>query len=639
MKDKRKYVRMSTVFPVEIEIFTAGGEKSSSHLLQGFTRDVSSGGMCVEMKSFGKNTERLFFVEDSAVDLTINPTFSIKPVKARGRIAWLRKEDESARYLLGVAYTEIDLKDRYRILGFAHSLVWIPRISAAVAVGLICAMTLLFTQSQRLIHENKSLVRRLVQSAEKKAEVASNLEDLARRKAELYEALRTARLQIKASERLIASLSAENTQQIRMYESEIRANLAKQKDISSKLQDLQVGRRALQKRFESLTRAEAVDAHERLRQMTAWLSTHQNAFTGLLNSYEGDASLDSWAFTYDQALACQVFLLAGDLRRAEAVLRFYDERARKEDGVFFNAYNSIDGHPIENTVHTGPNIWIGIAALQYESAVKDGRYLPLARSLGDWVVVKQDDEGGIRGGPGLTWYSTEHNLDVYAFLGMLFDVTGDEKYRAAQEKVLDWLEKYAYSLGEKRMNRGKGDATISTDTFSWAIAAVGPAVLAARSLDPEAIMDFAEKNCRVAVTYMKPDGQSAKAEGFDFAKASHIGRGGIISTEWTAQMIVAYKMMADYFAGMGEESKETLYRDKAEFYLNELQKLMITSPSRTGQGRGCLPYASIDNVDTGHGWRTPKGRATGSVAGTAYGIFAWEGYNPFSLKNHPEADD
>ena len=122
-----------------------------------------------------------------------------------------------------------------------------------------------------------------------------------------------------------------------------------------------------------------------------------------------------------------------------------------------------------------------------------------------------------------------------------------------------------------------------------------------------------------------------KVKGFDFSKAENVGRGGVVSTEWTAQVIVAYQILGDYFKALGDPDKAALYADKSNFYLNELQKLIITSPSRTGQGRGCLPYASIDNVDTGHGWRTPRGMRTGSVAATAYGIFAWVGYNPFDL--------
>ena len=126
------------------------------------------------------------------------------------------------------------------------------------------------------------------------------------------------------------------------------------------------------------------------------------------------------------------------------------------------------------------------------------------------------------------------------------------------------------------------------------------------------------------------------ATGFDFAKAQNLGRGGIISCEWTAQGIVTYQVLSRYYDLLGNQEKAVFYREKADFYLNELQKLIITSPSRTGQGRGCLPYASLDNVETGHGWRTPRGRRTGSVSGTAYGIFSWVGYNPFDLDNNKE---
>jgi hypothetical protein len=150
-----------------------------------------------------------------------------------------------------------------------------------------------------------------------------------------------------------------------------------------------------------------------------------------------------------------------------------------------------------------------------------------------------------------------------------------------------------------------------------------------RQLDPEAILDFAEKNCLVSVDFRHSDGKVSRVQGFDFSKAQHLGRGGVLSTEWTAQMVVSYQVMVRYFRGINDTEKAARYLQKSNFYLSELQKMLITSPSRTGQGRGCLPYASADNVDTGHGWRTPKGSSTGSVAATAYGVFAWKGYNPF----------
>ena len=179
--------------------------------------------------------------------------------------------------------------------------------------------------------------------------------------------------------------------------------------------------------------------------------------------------------------------------------------------------------------------------------------------------------------------------------------------------------------------RGKGDSTIATDTFSWGIAAIGPATLKANGMDPDGIMEFAEKECRVSVKFVRPDNRSVDVNGFDFAKAQNIGRGGIISTEWTAQMVEAFKIMADYHSRQNDREKYEIYTQKAGYYLSQLGKMVISSPSPTGQGAGCLPYASIDNVDTGHGWRVAKGRRTGSVAATVYYIFAYKGYNPLSF--------
>ena len=60
--------------------------------------------------------------------------------------------------------------------------------------------------------------------------------------------------------------------------------------------------------------------------------------------------------------------------------------------------------------------------------------------------------------------------------------------------------------------------------------------------------------------------------------------------------------------------------------------MIISSLSAFGQGNWCLPYASQENIDTGHGWRTPKGDKTGSVAATAYTIFAISEFNPLMFK-------
>ncbi len=596
---------MNTVFPVEISRFRESGQDPAPPLLQGFTRDISAGGMCIEVKSAGLEVEDLIAAPGAYLSLAIDPPFSKHPILAVARVAWLRKQSQTlpARYLIGVAYTQIDEKAKRRLFKYAKRLVWVPRLTAVAGLVMIALLAGLFVNNQKLILENKTLVNRWVEGAAERSAVSSELYELEKRRSVLEAKLKKAESKIK------------------------------EQDIARELTALKGSTQELEATYRTLRETEKLTATAALRQMADWIRTHQNLRTGLVASFEGDTELEDWAFTYDQSLACQTYLLFGDLENARRILSFYASRAEREEGAYFNAYHAGDGGPLERMIHAGPNLWIGIAALQYESKVKDGQFLGIAASVADWVIRMQDEEGGLKGGPAFDWYSTEHNLDAHAFLRMMAEVTGDRRYKVASEKALEWIKKYAYSVKERRMNRGKGDATIATDTFSWAIAAVGPEKLAAIGLDPEAIIQFAEEHCEVSVNYKDPRGRITQARGFDFAKAQNIGRGGVISTEWTAQMIVTYRILSDHFRETGDAGRAELYSKKADLYLNELQKLIITSPSRTGQGRGCLPYASIDNVDTGHGWRTPRGPRTGSVSGTAYGIFAWVGYNPFDLEN------
>ena len=91
--------------------------------------------------------------------------------------------------------------------------------------------------------------------------------------------------------------------------------------------------------------------------------------------------------------------------------------------------------------------------------------------------------------------------------------------------------------------------------------------------------------------------------------------------------------MSDFHAKRGQNILAEKYRAKADEYLLQLTNMIISSPSPSGQGESCLPYATQDSVDTGHGWMTPKGSSTGSLSGTVYTIFAYYDYNPLELKD------
>ncbi len=151
-------------------------------------------------------------------------------------------------------------------------------------------------------------------------------------------------------------------------------------------------------------------------------------------------------------------------------------------------------------------------------------------------------------------------------------------------------------------------------------------------MNPDMVLEFAEKNCSVEVSYERPEGMVVKIKGFDFAPQRHVARGGVVSSEWTAQMAMSFKIMADFYYKKDMIAKARTYELKADEYLRGLGNMIISSPSPSGQGESCLPYATQDFVDTGHGWVTPKGKSTGSLAGTTYTLFAYYNYNPLELK-------
>ena len=191
--------------------------------------------------------------------------------------------------------------------------------------------------------------------------------------------------------------------------------------------------------------------------MYQWLKIHQNPRTGLAMSFEGDSDIANWAFTYDQSLVAQVYTYFSDFERAKKMLDFYAKKAKRIDRSFLNAYYANDGTPAEYVVHSGPNIWLGIAIVQYTRKTQDLSYLNVAEEIAANIIglQNQDKEGGIRGGPNVSWYATEHNLDAYAFFNMLYKVTGKKKYLDARDRVLNWLTKNTYDRIDIPIKRGK----------------------------------------------------------------------------------------------------------------------------------------------------------------------------------------
>jgi hypothetical protein len=615
--EKRQYIRLASVFPIEFRVITPENVSGSGPWQQGYTCNVSEGGICLETVCLDAVTVRGLQRSDACLELSLRIPLTKPAVKARAGVMWVRKVEgaAAAHYLMGLKFVSIAPSDAERIVSHAR---WF-RFSARGVFLLVLVLFLAFMVSSfygyHVRRTNEKLVDRLVDAQQEETLTVQIIEEIER-------------------EKQMLSL------QMKKYSEGIREG----KELKSEYEELVERENRIADRLALLERQKTGIQRTLFNKMHQWLKNHQNPETGLILSFEGNVGVvKDWAFIYDQALAANVFLLFHNERDARRILNFFQTKMTEDFQGFPNAYYYDSGEISEFTVHCGPNIWVGIAVMQYIQRTKDAYYLPLARGIADWLITIQDSDpaGGLKGGPKFSWFATEHNLDAYAFLGMVYEKTQDEKYKIARKKILSWLKTFAMiphaeDYASPPVNRGRGDATIATDTFAWSLAALGPRRLSRIGMDPEEIMRFAEENCGAVVHFERPSGVVVEVEGFDFAKTAHMPRGGMVSPEWTSQMIVSYQILSRYFSGRHSSSKADYYAEKARIYLNELNKLVISSPSAKGQGEGCLPYATLEDADTGHGWSTPPGTKTCSVAGTAYMIMAMRQFNPLVLTGEPD---
>jgi TolA-binding protein len=622
------------VYPVQFKFLNADTKAELSAWLQGFTSDIGRGGICLQVHKLSPAFIPLLKEGRSIIALELELPITRRPVQAKSTISWFKmREEEPEICLIGLNYSEIDPPDNNKIMRFVRAKkIFLPLLIVTIVL-LAAGLAVDSYFNIRLIRGNRVLVEQLLEVLEDYRVAKEKTKDIAREKDGLSAGLKILQGQISVleKERRLTQAKESKLQELNF---QIEKLSRERGGLQEKLMSVKDKEDALSEELLRLDEKKIVLEKANFAKMYQWLAIHQNGRTGLVASFEGDADIAGWAFTYDQALVVQAYSIFSDFARAKKTLDFFNRRAKRVNGLFVNAYYVSDGLPAEYIIHSGPNLWLGIAALQYAKKSKDVSYLELARDIARGIMHLQgeDPEGGLRGGPQVQWYSTEHNLDAYAFFNILFELTKEQQYKDAAQAILNWLVKYSYARQQLPIKRGKGDSTIATDTYAWSIAAIGPQKLEELGMAPDKILEFAESTCVVEVDYQRPEGQVLKIKGFDFAPRQHLARGGVVSTEWTAQMILAFKLMARYYAQKGMFAKAQVYALKADEYLAQLANLVISSPSPSGQGEGCLPYASEENVDTGHGWVTPQGKSTGSIAGTACALLAYYNYNPLELQ-------
>jgi hypothetical protein len=183
---------------------------------------------------------------------------------------------------------------------------------------------------------------------------------------------------------------------------------------------------------------------------------------------------------------------------------------------------------------TGNVAWAALALLTLHQATKQESFLADAERLIDWVIAKVSSGSGFRGGfhgydpqqVGLTWISTEHNVDVYAAATWLFRLTSDSKYANAASQARQFLQRaFAvdhFLLGTKPDGSLADSRMLALDVQLWPWMAI-----------PDAPQQW-RSGLNFAATHL------AVEDGFDF----NGDRDGLW-VEGTAQASLAYRIAGD----------------------------------------------------------------------------------------------
>lgn len=630
MDNRRKYIRISTVLPVEFCILDETGKKITPWL-QGFTHDIGKGGICLIINDLWWGFWDKLQSKNTKILLRINLFFKKKSIVTTAIIVWTNQEKQKdfSRFSIGLEIVEKNKKEIEGLFKYALLNKFTPRLIAAAIILLVIFSASLFFRTAMLTVENRNLVKKYVEIIERGSNLRDTLSEQSKNDLSLKEREKRLTQEISALEeetKKYEESKDKDTFKEKIYSLEQELSALKRESgfLKARQKEYRQASVDIEKEFKGLQKEQNQISSQVIEGVYSWIKNRQDVLSGLVLSYEGDQNLKKMGFTYDQALAAITFVIFKDNQRAEKILDFYLSRINKGESIY-NAYYT-GGECAEYVIHSGPNAWVGLAVLDYYKETKNPKYLPVAEKVADFLLSMMDSEGGIKGGPQVEWYATEHNLDAFAFFDSFYKITKNQKYLQARDKVKKWIEKYAYTSYGPPVLRGKGDATIATDTYAWSITAFGPDELFSMKMNPDRILEFAIENCEVQVRFKRKEGE-VLVKGFDFAKFKNMPRGGVISCEWTAQMILSFEIMADYYKTK-DIDKYKSYLNQANTYFTELQKMLITSVSKIGREDPCFPYASSASVDTGHGWRTPEGDRTGSLSSTAYFLIAYKGYNP-----------
>ena len=175
--------------------------------------------------------------------------------------------------------------------------------------------------------------------------------------------------------------------------------------------------------------------------------------------------LANWSWTYDSAVTATAFTTAGDGGDARRLL---DQLAALQagDGAIATAFDVRTGAS-SGSVRSDTVAWVGLAAAAYDHRFGSRRYAVMAQRSANELLSLRTGDGLVRGGPDVTWISTQNNLLSYALLTRLGRDLHSARDAAAAAAIAAGIDSdLIVTSGGTHFQEGVGDPVLALDVQS-----------------------------------------------------------------------------------------------------------------------------------------------------------------------------
>lgn len=161
IEEKRKYVRVDTVFPIEFQLVGKEKREPLSEWREGFTRDIGKGGMGIFARTLKEHDKEFFnFIpNETKLRIVINIPLGKEPIESFATVEWIKKQLGPIvdTYMFGVSYDFINELEYEKVLTYVK---WL-RLKPKMMFLIIALLAIAFTASLVLLLKSSLCVKRI----------------------------------------------------------------------------------------------------------------------------------------------------------------------------------------------------------------------------------------------------------------------------------------------------------------------------------------------------------------------------------------------------------------------------------------------------------------------------------------------